>query len=184
MRPYVVRSVALFAAVCFLATCEGDPGPTGPAGAAGLAGPTGATGPAGPNGPTEIETFTADMNEANVVGGTGSIATGTASFAVAGQPLLYSLEVADLTDATAVHIHGPAAAGVNGGVIQSLCNADDAPVCETGTVNGVLVAGAANYPRISFDSLLVLMRNGNAYVNVHTAVNGGGEIRGQIATVP
>ena len=58
---------------------------------------------------------------------------------------------------TAVHIHGPAAAGVNAGVIQSICNADDAPACETGTVNGVLVAGAANYARIPFDSLLVLI---------------------------
>ena len=41
MRPYFVRYVALFVAACFLATCEGDVGPTGPAGAAGPAGPTG-----------------------------------------------------------------------------------------------------------------------------------------------
>jgi len=30
------------------------------------------------------------------------------------------------------------------------------------------------------DSLAVLLRNGNAYVNVHTAANPNGEIRGQI----
>ena len=50
----------------------------------------------------------------------------------------------------------------------------------TGTVNGVLVAGAATRSRIPFDSLVVLMRNGNAYVNLHTTAFPGGEIRGQI----
>ncbi len=124
----------------------------------------------------------ASLNEANVVGGTGSTATGTASFSVVGQTLLYSIEVTDLTDVTTAHIHGPAGVDVNGGVIQGLCNSDDGPVCRTGTVNGVLVAGAATRSRIPFDSLVVLMRNGNAYVNVHSAANPGGEIRGQITT--
>jgi hypothetical protein len=35
-------------------------------------------------------------------------------------------------------------------------------------------------PRARFDSLLVLLRTGNAYVNVHTSVNPGGHIRGRI----
>jgi hypothetical protein len=30
------------------------------------------------------------------------------------------------------------------------------------------------------DSLVTLMRTGNAYVNVHTSANKGGEIRGQL----
>jgi len=33
---------------------------------------------------------------------------------------------------------------------------------------------------VGYDSLLVLMRNGMAYVNVHTAANPAGEIRGQL----
>ena len=86
----------------------------------------------------------------------------------------------DITDVTAAHIHGSAAEGENEGVIQGLCNSDDGPVCKTGTVNGVLVAGAAARSRIPFDSLVVLLRNGNAYVNVHTTAFPGGEIRGQI----
>ena len=115
-----------------------------------------------------------------MVGSTGSTATGTASFSVVGQTLLYSIEITGITDVTATHIHGPAAAGTDGGVIQGFCNSDDGPVCKTGTINGVLVAGAAPRSRIPFDSLAVLMRNGNAYVNVHTTAFSGGEIRGQI----
>ena len=34
---------------------------------------------------------------------------------------------------------------------------------------------------MTMDSLLVLLRTGNAYVNVHTRVNLGGEIRGQVS---
>ncbi len=151
-----------------IAACSGDAGPVGPAGAAG---------------PAAIENFTADLNEANVVGGTGSTATGTASFSVVGQTLLFSIDVTGVTDVTAVHIHGPAAVGVNGGVVQGLCNSDDGPACATGTVNGVLVAGAAPRSRIAFDELVVMMRDGDSYVNVHTTAFPGGEIRGQVTAV-
>ncbi len=36
---------------------------------------------------------------------------------------------------------------------------------------------------ISFDDLLSAMRNGNAYVNVHTKVYPAGEIRGQVSMI-
>ena len=120
------------------------------------------------------------------MGGTGSAATGTATFSVVGPSLLFSIDVTGITDVTAIHIHGPAAAGVGGGVIQSLCGnaSDDAPDCKTGTVTGVVAAGAATRPRIPLDSVVVLMGNGNSYVNVHTTAFGGGEIRGQISLMP
>jgi hypothetical protein len=87
-----------------------------------------------------------------------------------------------MTGVIASHIHGPAAAGVNTGVIINLF----LPNVATGTVNGVVGHGSitnANNANISLDSLRVLFNNGNAYVNVHTSVNGAGEIRDQIHPV-
>jgi len=43
-----------------------------------------------------------------------------------------------------------------------------------------LPAGYGATPRARLDSLMVLLRTGGAYVNVHNAVNPGGHIRGQI----
>ena len=143
--------------------------------------PRGPAGGAGPSGDPGIQSFTAVLNEANVVGGTGSTATGTASISVVGPILLYRIDVADITDVTATHIHGPAAAGANAGVLLGLCSSGNSPDCATGTVNGILVSDAAsNASSVSFDSLMVLLGNGNAYVNVHTSAFPGGEIRGQI----
>src|SRR6266566_3943059 len=43
------------------------------------------------------------------------------------------------------------------------------------------VAGELGAPTgMTLDSLLVLMRNGHAYVNVHTVAHPAGEIRGQV----
>ena len=182
-RTFVLYS-KLFVTFCFLAACTGDDGPTGPAGAGGPAGPTGPTGPAGPTGQTGIENFTSALSGANEVPAVTTTAAGTATISLVGPTLLYRIDVTDITDVTGVHIHGPAAAGVNTGILVNLCGRGSAPACETGTVNGVLASGATtSVSSISFDSLVVLLRNGNTYVNVHTTVNGGGELRGQITSL-
>ena len=74
---------------------------------------------------------------------------------------------------------GPAAAGVNTGVIINLF----LPNVASGTLNGVVAHGTitnANNANVSLDSLRTLFNNGNAYVNVHTSANQGGEIRDQV----
>ena len=69
-------------------------------------------------------------------------------------------------DVTASHIH-EAPVGVNGGVIYDLT-----PYFSDNLM--VLVGGEVD------TAVINAIRSGNTYVNVHTALHGGGEIRGQI----
>ncbi|HEU5297239.1 MAG TPA: CHRD domain-containing protein [Burkholderiaceae bacterium] len=84
--------------------------------------------------------------------------------------LSWTLALAGLSGPpTAAHFHGPAAPGENAGVA--------APITITGqpTDNGVVTLTSAQ-----MDDLLA----GRWYVNVHTAANPDGEIRGQIMIGP
>ncbi len=79
--------------------------------------------------------------------------------------LRYTVTYSDLTGpATAAHIHGPAAPGVNAGVAVPLTNSAS-PMTGTATLTDAQIAD---------------LMAGKYYANVHTATNPGGEIRGQI----
>jgi hypothetical protein len=135
-----------------------------------------------PNGPDE-ETFEATLTGAkerpNPV---TTEATGEATFTVDGQTVDFTISVEDLQNATAAHIHGPADANTATGVLVTLF-AGNPPVSVD---DGTLVTGTFPSAQftikdgVSVDSVLTLMRNGLAYVNVHTSANPPGEIRGQI----
>ena len=110
-------------------------------------------------------------------------ATGTAEFTVSGDTIYFTIVVDSLSGPpTAAHIHGPSGPeGVAGPILGFTLAAD------TTLTSGTITSGFATAPTdpaISQDSLLVLMRNGNAYVNVHTVLNPDGEIRGQIIQQP
>ena len=91
--------------------------------------------------------------------------------------ITYSVVVSLLTGpATAAHIHGPADDGTAADAIVPLTITNSA---QSGTVVSGSFTATSN-PNVTMDSLLVLMRNGFAYVDVHTAANPNGEIRGQI----
>lgn len=143
--------------------------------------------------PGDATSFTATLSGANEVPAVTTTATGTATFAVSGSELTYTINAASLQNAVLGHIH-LAAAGQNGPVRLNLCGTGSPqPACTSGTgvvatgTNGVTVGS----PAITFDDLLSAMRSGGAYVNVHTnaagctpgneGCNAGGEIRGQIA---
>jgi hypothetical protein len=132
-------------------------------------------------GPTN-KTYVANLSPANEVPAKTTTGTGVANFLDLGTEIQWTLTLTNMTGVIASHIHGPAAAGVNTGVIINLF----LPNVATGTVNGVVGHGSitnANNANISLDSLRVLFNNGNAYVNVHTSANGAGEIRDQIHPV-
>ena len=118
----------------------------------------------------EAETYTATLTGAaerpNPV---TTNATGTARLTVnANRTITYDLTVSGMTP-TAQHIHGPADANAAAGVIVGVnigTNQTLTPSSFTGAV--------------SYDSLLVLLRNNRAYFNVHSAQFPGGEIRGNL----
>jgi hypothetical protein len=111
-------------------------------------------------------------------------ATGTATFTVRGTTVDFSITAANLVDAIAAHIHGPATSAQNAGVLVTLFAAAPPGV---DVANGNLSAGtfpSATYALtagITVDSVLTLLRNGMAYVNVHTVANTAGHMRGQVA---
>jgi len=112
--------------------------------------------------------LTARLSGASEVPPTQSMAKGNlqATLDKNTRVLTWTMQLAGLSGApTAAHFHGPAAPGENAGVA--------APITVTGqpTDNGVITLTAAQ-----MDDLLA----GHWYVNVHTAANPNGEIRGQV----
>jgi len=111
-------------------------------------------------------------------------ATGTAEFTYVADlaTLFYRIDVASIDSVFLAHIHAPADTGQTNGVVLNLWLGSNPAkgLAFTGTlaqgVGGDLGAPAG----MTLDSLLVLMRNGNAYVNVHTRAHPAGEIRGQL----
>ncbi|HUX32390.1 MAG TPA: CHRD domain-containing protein [Gemmatimonadaceae bacterium] len=122
-------------------------------------------------------TYTAHMNGASETPGNTVKGTGTATFVLDGTHLRYTVTAAGLSGpATMAHIH-LGKAGVSGPPVFSFEVKHEAA--------GTLAHGEIDLAKevskgVSGDSLKVLLNNGNAYVNVHTAAHPGGEIRGQI----
>ena len=115
----------------------------------------------------ETLSYKADLKASNEVpinssSGTGSVA---AIFDTASKKLNWTVTVSNLTGAaTAAHFHGPAAAATNAGVAVPI----------TGTTSPM--AGSATLT----DAQAADLKAGKWYVNVHTATNKDGEIRGQV----
>jgi len=133
---------------------------------------------------TVTERFTATLNGTNEKpNAVTTTATGTAEFTyVADIPaLFYRIDVAGIDSATVAHIHGPADINNPAGVIVNLFLGPTKPIGFTGALAEGVVGQLGAPVGMTMDSLLVLLRTGNAYVNVHTRVNLGGEIRGQVS---
>ena len=97
-----------------------------------------------------------------------SAGTGTADFDydAASKKLTWKITYSGLSGpATAAHFHGPAAAGANAGVKVAIPNPATSPIEGSATLT---------------DEQAADLVGGKYYVNIHTAANPGGEIRGQV----
>jgi hypothetical protein len=115
--------------------------------------------------------FKADLKASSEVPPTTSSGTGnfTASYDPATKMLTWEGNFSGLTGpATAAHFHGPAEAGKNAGVAVW--------ISEKGQPLTSPFKGSATLT----DAQAADLEKGMLYVNVHTAANPGGEIRGQV----
>jgi hypothetical protein len=111
--------------------------------------------------------FKATLNASSEVPPNGSKGTGSAdvTYDTVSMKLTWTVTFSGLTgNATMAHFHGPAEAGKNAGVAVPI----------PGTASPM--AGSATLTDAQAADLMA----GKWYVNVHTADNKGGEIRGQV----
>jgi hypothetical protein len=133
--------------------------------------------------PSTAKSFTVVLGGENVrptaIVSTGS---GLATFTLLDTTITYELKVTNLTGITTAHLHVGSVTGT-GPILVTLVANGTAPA---GTFSGTLSTGTLSAASVgaavpvSFASLVSLMRNGDAYVDVHTSANAAGEIRGQL----
>ena len=119
-------------------------------------------------GPASAEKLKAVLDGKAEVPANTSSATGTADldYDAASKKLSWKVSYSGLSGpATAAHFHGPAETGKNAGVAVPIPGIANSPA-----------EGSATLTEAQASDLLA----GKLYVNIHTAANPGGEIRGQV----
>lgn len=120
----------------------------------------------------ETMKFKADLKGAEEVPPVTTSAKGTAevTYDTAGKTVTYKVTSSGLSGpATAAHFHGPAEAGKNAGVAVPLAGKTPGEYEGSATLTDAQAAD---------------LTAGRWYVNVHTATNPNGEIRGQVTKAP
>ena len=120
----------------------------------------------------QSQTFTAKLSGKDEVPPVNTQATGTAQFQLSsdGKEINYDLTTTNLNGFMMAHIH-QGKSGENGQPVAPL-------QMGKGKITSSDLQGSLAGKQIS--DLVDLMKNGGAYVNVHTQQNQNGEIRGQI----
>ena len=110
--------------------------------------------------------MSASLSASSEVPPNGSSATGSATIKLDGDTLSWSVTYSGTTGpVTAAHFHGPAAAGANAGVVLPFAGSLASPIVGSKQITPAQIAD---------------LKSGKWYVNLHTAANPGGEIRGQV----
>jgi len=119
-------------------------------------------------GPAFADKMKATLDSKSEVPPNASAASGTADidYDPASKKLSWKVTYSGLSGpATAAHFHGPADAGKNAGITVPISNPNTSPVEGSATLTDAQAAD---------------LTAGKYYVNIHTAANPGGEIRGQV----
>ena len=119
-------------------------------------------------GPAFADKMKAALDGKSEVPANASAGSGTAEldYDPASKKLSWKLTYSGLSGpATAAHFHGPAETGKNAGVAVAIPNATSSPVEGSATLTDAQAADLVA---------------GKYYINIHTAANPGGEIRGQV----
>jgi CHRD domain len=126
------------------------------------------------------DNFAAPMSGEAEVPSVVTQAAGVATFKLGEEGLAFKVNVANIDNVIASHIHC-GAVGVNGPVGVTLFRGG--PV----TVNGTLAQGVVTAPDpgngcgwTDLAAVVAALEGGDTYVNVHTTAHPGGEIRGQV----
>ena len=128
--------------------------------------------------------FTSKLSGSNEVPPVTTAGSGIATSPVGHQEVLnYELDLKNIRGVTGAHIH-IGKQGENGPVVAGLFNPSMSGP-PTGAINGLLSAGTLTSSELkgplagkTIDSLLIIIRGGGAYVNVHTTQNQNGEVAG------
>ncbi len=119
--------------------------------------------------------LTAWLGGANEVPANESTGTGLGIFSLDGNTLTFNVGYRGLVaPAMSAHIHGPAGAYSNATVLIDLAPYNGGAWGNSGTLSGVIVLSEEHK---------AMILSGKTYVNVHSSIHPGGEIRGQIAPV-
>jgi len=110
--------------------------------------------------------MTVPLSASNEVPPNSSSGTGTGKVELDGNVVKWTVTYSGMTGpVTAGHFHGPAPAGSNAGVVVPFAGPLASPI-----------VGSATLTPAQVDQL----KAGLWYINLHTAANPGGEIRGQV----
>ena len=119
----------------------------------------------------EAEVYTATLTGANETPPVTTTATGTGTFIVTGNDINYVITIANWPagrTVTAAHIHSrPIRPDTAAGVLL-------------GWTTGSITTAGGSGTITATDAQLTAIRAGGTYFNVHSSVNAGGEIRGNL----
>jgi glucose/arabinose dehydrogenase len=130
--------------------------------------------------------FVANLDSAHEVPTNASTASGRATFQKQGDTLRYALRVGNITGMTMSHIHlgapgqnGPVVAFLLGPIAGGMNVAAEQQVAAGTLTQANIIARPPGFNG-TMAELLKRLRQGRAYVNVHTVARPAGEIRGKI----